>query len=146
MALISFALGIISLVLSSMSGCKQANTPPKQTVASEPVKVALSKKDLFDLKARCAEMGRTYANQLAKDINTARITVGGSRFAYNETLNTCLYSGRIIVAPRGPLDVGTTQGLIVDLLSGEQLVASNNPTEFEERDVELLGPKQAISK
>lgn len=142
-AAISASLGVISLILgfigfvlgmASMAGCGRSTKPP------------LSTRDLFEMKARCAEMGRNYDNELAKEMNSNLQSVGRSRSAYSEKLNTCLYSGQIHAFSGNPSEAGITQKFIMDLLTGEELVAFKDDAEFAKREAELLGPKEATLK
>jgi hypothetical protein len=45
-----------------------------------------------------------------------------------------------------PNEIGPTQRFIVDLLTGEELVSSNDPGEFARREAGLWGPKKATGK
>ena len=135
-AVLSLGLGLIGLGLgiASMSGRGRSTTPP------------LSTRDLFELKVRCAEMGRNYDKELAKGVNSPFQSVGPSRSAYNEKLNTCLYSGQIHSLATNPNASGTTQKFIVDLLTRKELVGFKDDAEFAKREAELLGPKEATAK
>ncbi len=96
----------------------------------------------FDVKLKCAELGRRYSNEWARGLSGSELA---SRFKYNVKSNTCFWSG-------GSINQGIFLRFLVDLLTNEEIAHhnsalgkmsghENDSAKFEQLELELLGPK-----
>ena len=106
-------------------------------------------RELFELKVKCAELGRRYMSEHIQGTRANGWFPLHSRFAYNSNLNTCIFRG-------GSIITGSSNHFIVDLITNEELAGyfGDGPKDkdgeadrvkFEKRELELFGPNLGVS-
>lgn len=109
------------------------------------------------MKLKCAELGRRFDADFARDIRGSGGFPLASRFAYNAKLNTCIAR---VGAISKPISKGLSHRFIVDLATNEELAndiadpsdadiadpsdadaSRAEKRKFDQREFELFGPK-----
>lgn len=138
-ALLTLALVFVGLAQAAATYAAVQHTPSPAVAPVEQTRT-LSKTELFNLKVKCAEVGKQYAEALKKGAEHTGQSATQPRFAYNAELNTC-----IIRAGYLDLKAGSLYQFLADSLTEETLleVFGNNPAkqaEFRQAETRLMGP------
>jgi hypothetical protein len=122
--------------------CNANSTDDSRNKGNGTEPAQLSRGELFDIKMRCAEIGRRFHAELARDLDPKQLPMA-PRFAYNAEMNTCLYNcgilGRDLPTHHFIIDLATEETLAEFFATPENTLSSPGGQAFKNQERELFG-------